>query len=133
LPLERPLFAPRPKLRLAEVLLESGDADAIELARLFEQHVVDKTRLRQTLRTALRQQSQISLAALLVAHPLQQGLAELLAWLELAHGAGADDVHATVDESVHDTMTWPVADTPGLARCVRMPRVIFARHTAIPQ
>jgi len=129
LPLERPLFAPSARPRLMELTLESGDADDIDLARLFDQQVVDKTRLRQTLRHALRQQSQVSLRALLDAQPLQQGLAELVVWLELAHAGGPDGCKATVDEAVHDTITWAVqnAQGPEVRRRARMPRVIFAR------
>jgi len=130
LPLERQLFAPNAKPRLVELVLESGDADDIDIARLFDQHAVDKTRLRQTLRHALRQQSQVTLRALLDAQPLQQGLAELVAWLELAHAGshGLDGLKATVDEDVHDSIEWCVPDAGSATqRRARMPRVIFAR------
>lgn len=131
LPLERPLFVLNVRPRLVALALESGDADDIDTARLFSQHVVDKTRLRQTLRHALRQQSQMSLRALLDAQPLQQGLAELVAWLELAHAGshGLDRLKVTVDEEVHDTIEWTARDAQGWAvqRRARLPRVIFAR------
>jgi len=131
LPLERPLFALNAKPRLVELALEPGEADDIDTARLFEQYVVDKTRLRQTLRYALRQQSQITLRALLDLQPLQQGLAELVAWLELAHAGsgGLDGLKATVDDDERDIIEWTMRDAQGLAvqRRARMPRVIFAR------
>src|SRR5690606_3370542 len=52
LPLERPLFTPQTKARLAELVLESeaGDGDDVDTARLFDQIIVDKTRLRATLK-----------------------------------------------------------------------------------
>jgi hypothetical protein len=131
LPLERPLFALNARPRLVELALEPGEAGDIDTARLFDQHVVDKARLRQTLRHALRQQSQITLRALLDVQPLQQGLAELVAWLELAHAGsnGLDGLKATVDDDEHDTIEWTVRDAQGLAvqRRARMSRVIFAR------
>jgi len=131
LPLERPLFTPGVRPRLAELALESFEEDDIDVTRLFNQHVVDKARMRQTLRHALRQQSQISLRALLDAQPLQQGLAELVAWLELAHAdpSSADGVRVTMDEDAHDTIAWVVRDAQGqeTRRQARMPRVIFAR------
>ncbi|MFA7665850.1 MAG: DUF3375 domain-containing protein [Burkholderiaceae bacterium] len=131
LPLERPLFTLNARPRLLEQILESGEADDIDTARLFDQHAVDKTRLRQTLRQALRQQSQLSLRALLEAQPLQQGLAELVAWLELAHagGHGLEGLNAVVDEDVRELIEWIARDAQGLPvrRRAHMPRIIFAR------
>jgi len=124
LPLERPLFTPKDKPRLLEMALEAGEVDDIDLSHLFEQQVIDKDRLRQTLRQALRTQSQISLHALLQAQPLQQGLAELVAWLELAHTNTADGYKITVDETTEDSITWYMQDRQ---RTARMPRVIFLR------
>ena len=88
LPLERPLFTPSMKPRLADLVLEAGEDD-IDTARLFDQIVVDKARLRAAVRRALRRQPQITLRELLDAEPLQQGLAELVAYLELAHAGAA--------------------------------------------
>lgn len=131
LPLERPLFTPRVKPRLAEITLESGDFLDIDTTRLFDQHVIDKTRLQHTLRQALRQQSQISLRTLLETQPLQQGLAELVAWLELAH-AGTNplsEFQATVDETEQDIITWTIQDAQDglLRRQARLPKVVFVR------
>jgi len=124
LPLERPLFIPKDKPRVQELTLQAGEADDIDLAHLFAQQVIDKDRLRQTLHHALREQSQISLHALLQAQPLQQGLAELVAWLELAHASSTNDYSITVDETVEDSITWQVHN---MQRTARMPRVIFLR------
>jgi len=124
LPLERPLFTPKDKPRLLEAVLQTAEADDIDLSSLFEQTVVDKARLRETLRYALREQSQISLHTLLQAQPLQQGLAELVAWLELAHSDMVDSHKITVDETVEDSITWQVQNGQ---RTAKMPRVIFLR------
>jgi len=127
---ERPLYALRTKPRLAVLVLEDGDDD-IDTARLFDQHVVDKARLREVLRQALRRQSQISLRALLMTQPLQQGLAELVTWLELAHAgsSGLDGLRATVDDDVQEIVEWAMQGTDGstIRRRARMPRVVFAR------
>jgi len=127
---ERPLYALRTKPRLAVLVLEDGDDD-IDTARLFEQHVVDKARLRKILRQALRRQSQISLRALLVTQPLQQGLAELVTWLELAHAgsSGLDGLRATVDDEVQEIVEWAMQGIDGstIRRRAQMPRVVFAR------
>ncbi|MDF1481641.1 DUF3375 domain-containing protein [Extensimonas sp. H3M7-6] len=132
LPLERPLFTPSLKPRLADLALEAG-ADDIDTARLFDQIVVDKARLRATVRHALRRQPQVTLHELLDAAPLQQGLAELVAYLELAHaGAGSEaleGLHAVVDEAVIEPIRWQArgADGAPVLRQARLPRVIFAR------
>jgi len=132
LPLERPLFTPGVKSRLAELALVTGEDD-IDTARLFDQIFVDKARLRATIQRVLRRQPQITLRELLDAEPLHQGLAELVAYLELAH-AGDDSgalerLHAVVDEAVEEPIRWQTRDAGGepVTREARLPRVIFAR------
>jgi len=132
LPLERPLFVPSVKPRLVELALVAGDND-IDTARLFDQIVVDKARLRSTIQHALRQKAQVTLRELLDAEPLQQGLAELMAYLELAHAGEAssalDGVRALVDEAVAEPIRWQTRSTAGeeVMREARLPRIIFTR------
>jgi flagellar motility protein MotE (MotC chaperone) len=133
LPLERPLFTPAAKPRLAELALEAGE-DAVDTSRLFDQVRIDKARLRANIQQSLRQQAQVTLREVLDAQPLQQGLAELIAYLELAHASsasagGIDRVRALVDESVDEPIRWLAHDPEGepTERCARLPRVIFAR------
>ncbi|AER56555.1 hypothetical protein DSC_09535 [Pseudoxanthomonas spadix BD-a59] len=132
LPLERPLFTPSVKPRLADLALVAGEDD-IDTARLFDQIVVDKARLRSAVQRALRRQPQITLRELLDAEPLQQGLAELVAYLELAHADAGSDVldglRALVDEAVIEPIRWQASNPAGQAvtRQARLPRVIFTR------
>lgn len=132
LPLERPLFTPTVKSRLAELALAEDESD-IDTTRLFEQVVVDKARLRSALQRALRHQSQITLHDLLEAEPLQQGLAELVAYLELAHagegGGTLEELHAVVDDAVQEPIRWHSSDPWGMSveREAHLPRVIFTR------
>jgi hypothetical protein len=132
LPLERPLFTPSVKPRLAELALVTGEDD-IDTARLFGQVVVDKARLRATLQRTLRRQPQITLRELLAAEPLHEGLAELVAYLELAHAgddSGAlDGLRAVVDEAVEEPICWQARGAGGepVMREARLPRVIFTR------
>jgi hypothetical protein len=132
LPLEQPLFTLNLKPRLADLQLVAGEDD-IDTARLFDQIVVDKARLRASVQRALRRQPQITLRDLLDADPLHQGLAELVAYLELAHaGAGSDaldGIRALVDEAVEEPIRWQASNTAGEAvtREARLPRVIFTR------
>lgn len=132
LPLERPLFTPNAKPRLTDLVLDAEEED-IDTAGLFNQIVVDKARLRATIARALRHEHQVSLRKLLDDEPLQHGLAELVAYLELAHAGNtpgeADGVHAVVDEAVEEPIHWRAFDAGGvpIERRARMPRVIYTR------
>ena len=132
LPLERPMFAPTTKPRLKELDVAGGDDD-VDTARLFDQIVVDKARLRSAIQRALRRHSQVTLRDLLESDPLSHGLAELVAYLELAHEQGdsgaLDGLRALIDEAVEEPIHWPASDAENapVARRARMPRVIFTR------
>jgi len=135
LPLERPLFTPSLKARLADLAAIAGD-DEVDTARLFDQIVVDKARLRATVQQALHRRSQVTLRELLEAEPLHQGLAELVAYLELAHAGEGDsalggpgEIRAVVDEAVDEPVRWQARDAAGepVVREARLPRVIFTR------
>jgi hypothetical protein len=132
LPLERPLFTPVAKPKLADVVLDDVE-DEVDTARLFDQIVVDKDRLRDAVQRTLRARPQVTLRELLEAEPLRHGLAELVAYLELAHGQDegglAEGVRAVVDESVEEPVQWQATDAAGAAvvRQARLPRVVFTR------
>jgi hypothetical protein len=118
LPMERPLHSPAMKPVLASVRPQAGQAD-IDAALLFSQFVIDKAALERHVHQSLQQQAQVSLHQLLQARPLQQGLAELVAYLQLA----SDRAGTVIDEAVCEPVTWRTAD--GQARQARLPRVIF--------
>jgi len=120
LPLERPLFSPPPTQRLDQAVVEA-DAAGLAADALFEQVYVDKERLRARLRRALQTRSQTSLTELLEAHPLEQGLAELVTWLTLATSEHA----AVIDERVPRQVCW--TDAQGVVRTATVPEVLFVR------
>jgi hypothetical protein len=133
LPLERPLFTPTLKAKLADLGIATGD-DGIDTTGLFGQIVIDKARLSDSISLALRLQPQITLHDLLNAQPLQQGLAELVAYLEIAHRPDRDGsltgaFRAVVDEAVVEPVRWEARNAWGeaLTREARLPRVIFIR------
>jgi hypothetical protein len=132
LPLERPLFTPSLKPRLADLTVLAGEDD-IDTARLFDQIVVDKARLRATVHATLRHRPQVTLRELVEAEPLRQGLAELVAYLELAHAADGSEApngwRVVVDDAHPETIRWQGTDAAGetVTREARLPRVIFTR------
>lgn len=132
LPLERPLYTPSVKTSLMD-LIEPADAGEIDTARLFQQVVIDKARLRAAVEGALRRQPQITLHDLVTTAPLRHGLAELVAYIELAHPQPHGDspamLRATIDEFVVEPIRWEAIDADGepVTREARLPRVIFLR------
>jgi hypothetical protein len=109
---------------IADIELESGDAE-IDAAALYSQVVIDKVQLAMHIRHALRDRSQISLRELCEMQPLQHGLAELVAYLQLA----SDAFKSVVDEEVAETIVWSREGPDGqeYAKQARLPRVIFVR------
>lgn len=124
LPMERPLYSPGVKPRIAAIAIQAGDAD-IDAAALYSQVVVDKARLAWHVRHVLQDRAQVTLRELCESQPLQQGLAELVAYLQLA----GDTFSSVVDEHVSETIVWlgQTASGESQARQASLPRVIFVR------
>lgn len=120
LPMERPLFNPPRKHRIEAEPLVEGDAE-VPVDALFEQTYVDKERLRARLRQELQHRPQVELEELLAVYPLEQGLAELVAWYSLA----TDEGLGVVDEERTATVQW--TDGEGRVRRARAPSVLFVR------
>jgi hypothetical protein len=87
--------------------------------------VIDKARLVHNVRHALQDRSQITLGELCGMQPLQNGLSELVAYLQLC----GDDFRAVVDEGTTDAIVWHSVDDDGEkhVRQARLPRVSFVR------
>ncbi|HUX65412.1 DUF3375 domain-containing protein [Sulfuricella sp.] len=124
LPMERPLYTPAIKPLIADIALESGDAE-VDAAALYSQIVIDKGALIRHIRHALQDRSQITLRELCEMQPLQHGLAELVAYLQLA----GDTFKTVVDEEATETIGWSRVepDGRGQVKQARLPRVIFVR------
>jgi hypothetical protein len=124
LAMERPLFTPASKAVIADLALLAGDEN-IDPSALFEQVVVDKARLTRHIRHALQDRVQMTLSELVLSQPLQQGLAELVAYLQLS----SETFSTVVDEDTPEPVRWTTVATDGQAiiRSARLPRVIFMR------
>lgn len=120
LPFERPLYSPPRKPLISDLVLENGETD-IDTAALYAQVVVDRAELLRNLRQALQERSQISLKDVVTRHPLRQGLAELLTYLQLA----SEWPQAVVDEEQQDLIEWHT-DAKTVRRA-RLPRIVFLR------
>lgn len=121
LPLERPLYRPPLKPFIAEMALDGGDAD-VDTAVLYAQVVIDRAELTRYIRMELQSRSQISLAEVVARHPLRFGLAELVAYLQLA----GEWPKTAVDDEVQEQVSWQVET--GVMRQATLPRIILLRN-----
>jgi hypothetical protein len=124
LPMERPLYTQALKPHIADLVLETDEVD-VDVVALFSQAVVDKAALSAHIRRALQGAPQVTLRELCERRPLQHGLAELVAYLELA----GEGFRSTIDEAAEDLIVWWGTDRDGRERTkqARLPRVIFVR------
>lgn len=120
LPLERPLYSPTIKTKLS-VQPELADETDIDPSALFNQIVIDKAKLVRNVRQALQHQTQITLQKIIENTPLEQGLAELLAYLQLGQEQG---VRLVIDENIQDEIHWHSGEQ---IRFANLPRVIFSK------
>ena len=119
LPLERPLYAPVKKVRISSGEVRDADQET-DPAVLFEQFHVDPVPL-AGVREALRGQPTVGLKDLVAWRPIQQGVAELIAYLSLK-----DEMFRIVyDEEWREQIAW--SDQEGTRQVVTLRRVSFAR------
>ncbi|EGF33210.1 hypothetical protein IMCC9480_917 [Oxalobacteraceae bacterium IMCC9480] len=127
LPMERPLFSPSIKPVITDSALESGADDTSEatMQTLYAQVVIDKPQLVRQVRRALQDRAQVTLREVCVLHPLQHGLAELVAYLQLA----SDTFTSIVDEDASEPIVWTRTGDDGqpVHKQAILPRVIFLR------
>ena len=97
----------------------------MDAAALYSQVVIDREKLAWHIRHVLQDRSQVTLRELCDMRPLQHGLAELVAYLQL----GSDSFTTVVDEKVDDVVVWQSEGPSGQpqTRQARFPRVIFVR------
>jgi hypothetical protein len=122
LPMERPMYTPPFKARVGQQEVEEGD-QSLAADVLFSQVYVDKALLLSRIRQALQTRSQISLADLAEEWELEQGLAELIAYLSLA----AEDDAAVIDDLRKQVLHW--TDRDGVPREATLPLVVFTRKS----
>ncbi|NTV92507.1 MAG: DUF3375 family protein, partial [Chlorobiaceae bacterium] len=121
LPLERALYRPPFRPLIAGVALDEGDAE-IDTAVLYAQVVIDRAGLLRNIRMELQTRSQITLGEVVLRHPLQNGLAELVAYLQLA----GEWPRTAVDEKEEEKIRWQ--SETGITRQASLPRIILLRN-----
>ncbi len=92
--MEQILFSPNHKVKLSTKKIEEVDAD-VDISVLFDQHWVDEEQLNKNIHRLLQNREQVSLKEVLQEHPLEQGLSELVSYLNIA----GKRKHTIIDEA----------------------------------
>ena len=120
LPFERPLYEPSRKVMVDDDVVTADDAD-VDAGALFSQFHVDTERLKSSIDDVLAGAEQATLAEITDAHPLQQGLAEIVAYYQLA----SDSEWASIHPETTQQLSWSLPD--GSIREATIDQIIFVR------
>ncbi|MDA3849705.1 MAG: DUF3375 domain-containing protein [Spirochaetaceae bacterium] len=122
LPMAQPLFSPPVKTQLISKI-ETAEEDEIDAEKLFNLVYIDKERLLSNIEKQLEKRNQVSLQEIIQAFPLEQGLAELITYVNLAE----KDPMAVVQEESQDRVSW--TDDKGIYREASFPQIIFNKRS----
>ena len=122
LPVSRALFRPPSRPNIPTEKLMTGLAE-FNSDLLYSQHYVDIEILQARISKALQNKQQITLLEMCQYYPLEKGLSELIAYMNIAC---QDNSHALIDSEKEVNISWVNAE--GVKKSVRMPAVIFTRH-----
>ena len=120
LPFERPLYEPSRQVAIDDDVDVTEDLD-VDANALFTQFHVDPHRLEGNIDAVLAEAGQATLADVTDAFPLSQGLAELVAYFQLA----TESTWATIDSERSQTLSWALPD--GSLREATVDQIIFVR------
>ncbi|GAA1763523.1 DUF3375 domain-containing protein [Pseudarthrobacter sulfonivorans] len=120
LPFERPLYEPSRRIMVDDVVVAANDAD-VDAGALFSQFHVDAERLKSHIDDVLAGAEQATLGEVAAAHPITQGLAEIVAYYQLA--TESDWASISPDES--QQLSWQLPDS-GI-REATVEQIIFVR------
>ncbi|MFM8394016.1 MAG: DUF3375 domain-containing protein, partial [Acidobacteriota bacterium] len=120
-PLELRLHRPSLKHVIGGIVLDGGEAD-VDMAALYAQVVVDRAELIRNIQQELQGRSQISLVEVVTRHPLRHGLAELVAYLQIA----GEWPKTAVDDEVQEQVSWQTET--GVIRQATLSRIILLRN-----
>jgi len=125
LPLERPLFEPPEQIAAVErPRTASSLIDADALIALYDTFYIDDSALRGNIDRLLMSRSEVTMAELVTSYPVEQGMAEVIAYLQIA----ARDERHSIDRAARDIVT--IRTRNGDEKQVEVPRIIYRRASA---
>ena len=101
-------------------LLQEANHNLADPSELFKQVYIDEAKLSQHVRQCLESQTTVSLTEVLDRFPLQQGVAELVAYVKLA----SETNHTLIDDERKDTIRLELES--GI-KMIQLPRILFTR------
>jgi len=119
---DKPLYNPPQKIKFANKNPEEGKSTANN-DLLFEQFEINIAELKGRIKTALKNKTQISFTDFVREFEIQKGVAEVVAYVEIA---SKERNKHLVDESIHDTIDIKNAKTNKNFK-VKVPQIIFCR------
>ena len=130
LPMDRRMYVPKSVDAFANTCVTVADGTAsIEDAQiLFENKSVDVEELRCRVRRRLQTEDTTTLVEVVLEHPLEHGLAEIVAYLQLTD----ESFTVVLDQDAPETLSWSSATRTGdpITRAATLPRAIFCRTSS---
>lgn len=120
LPFERPMYEPSQRVMVDDEVVAADDS-GMDAGALFNQFHVDRERLQTNIDAVLASAEQATLAEITGAYPLSQGLAEVVAYYQLATESEWADINPEVTQQV----SWQLPD--GTVREATVEQIIFGR------
>lgn len=119
---DRPLYTPPERVKFQKQQLQEGKA-ANESELLYQQFEINIPKMKEQIKQALRRHEQISLSELIQIYPVEKGVAEVVAYLDIAGKNGKRHQVLTDEQeeiTVRNTQT-------GQAFKITTPKIIFKR------
>jgi len=120
LPFERPLYEPSRRIMVDDIIVAANDTE-VDAGALFSQFHVDTERLKSNIDDVLAGADQATLGDVAAAHPLSQGLAEIVAYYQLA----TESDWASINPDESQQLSWQLPD--GNIREATVEQIIFVR------
>jgi hypothetical protein len=119
--MERPMFAHKTRAKIESSEPRQGDQEDIDTSALYDILYVDVAALEENIERELLHSSQITLAEIIAIYPPERGLAEVVAYMNIA----AKRDGSVFEESTMDEMSW--LNGQGAAVMAHAQRIIFTR------
>ena len=116
--MEQKLFTPKRKIKLDKINIEVAENN-LDVSILYQQQWIDKSVLEQNIRRLLQDRQQVSFIEVLKAYPLTQGLAELVAYLNIA----TQREHTLIDDKITESFDLNIKS----GCLITFPKIIFSR------
>lgn len=119
---DRPLYSPPEQIRFKKQQLQEGQA-SVDNKLLYEQFEIDIPRLKNNIKQVLKNRPQISLPELLQEYPAEKGVAEIVAYMDIAsknekrHSVSADEQDEILIRNLQTGQIFKV----------KIPQIIFSK------